>query len=56
MKSTDLRSIRQSAGVTQEQLATLLGVRGNTVYRWESGRSPISAAVALAIVAVLGKK
>jgi transcriptional regulator with XRE-family HTH domain len=38
-----LRLARQSAGLTQEQLAEVLGVDISTVQGWESGRRPLSA-------------
>jgi transcriptional regulator with XRE-family HTH domain len=38
-----LRLARQSAGLTQEQLADVLGVDISTIQGWESGRRPLSA-------------
>ncbi|WP_433260460.1 helix-turn-helix domain-containing protein [Actinosynnema sp. CS-041913] len=38
-----LKLSRQAAGLTQEQLAALLGVDVTTVQGWESGRRPMSA-------------
>jgi predicted ATPase/DNA-binding XRE family transcriptional regulator len=40
-----VRAVRAEAGLTQEQLATRLGVAFATVNRWENGRSGMSAAV-----------
>ncbi len=44
----DMKIRREELGLTQAQLAELLGVKENTVYRWESGRLPISKTVELA--------
>lgn len=33
-----IREARQGAGVTQKQLASLVGVASNTVWAWEAGR------------------
>jgi len=38
-----LRLARQSAGLTQEKLAEVLGVDTTTIQGWESGRRPLSA-------------
>ena len=38
-----LRLARQSAGMTQEKLAEVLGVDNTTIQGWESGRRPLSA-------------
>lgn len=34
---------RESAGMTQEQVADLLDTSGVTIHRWESGKSPVTA-------------
>src|SRR5580693_423562 len=39
-----VREVRVQAGLTQEQLASRLGVAFATVNRWENGRSGMSAA------------
>jgi len=44
-----LRNLRQSRGLSQEQLARLLDVSFVTVNRWESGRTNISAKAAAAL-------
>ncbi len=44
-----MKQRREKLGLTQAQLAELLGVKENTVYRWESGRLPISKTVELAL-------
>lgn len=37
MTPTYLKALRTSLGLTQAQLADRLGVKPNTVYRWEVG-------------------
>jgi DNA-binding XRE family transcriptional regulator len=41
MDPGELQAVREYLGLTSPQLATLLGVRDDTVRRWESGRDPI---------------
>ena len=41
MTAVDLRSARRNAGLSQRQLARLLGVAQNTVSNWELGRAAI---------------
>ena len=48
MDSKELKKRRETLGLTQAQLAELLGVKENTVYRWEANRLPISKTVILA--------
>jgi len=36
MTGADLRTIRMRLGLTQEELGQRLGVRKNTVWRWET--------------------
>jgi transcriptional regulator with XRE-family HTH domain len=36
-----VRRIRSSLGITQAQLAKMIGCVGSTVHRWEAGRCPI---------------
>lgn len=47
MTPTELKALRQSLGLTQEQLATKLRVQRNTVNRWEMGIRAISPMAAL---------
>ncbi len=44
-----MKKRREALGFTQTELAAALGVKENTVYRWESGRLPISKTVELAL-------
>lgn len=37
----ELRTARQSFGLSQEALAKLMGISPNTVARWERGERPI---------------
>ncbi len=44
----DVKALRKSIGLTQEQLASLMGITAITVNRWEHGRTePTSYQVAL---------
>lgn len=43
----NVRAIRDAYGLTQEGLASLLGVNVSTVWRWENGNPPKGAARAL---------
>ncbi len=49
MEGIKFKEIRDELGMTQAQIAEQLGVKENTVYRWEAGRLPISKTVALAL-------
>lgn len=49
MTPTQLKAIREQLGWTQAELADKLGVRMNSVWRWESGEVPIAETVALAV-------
>ena len=40
---------RERLGLTQAQLADQLGVKENTVYRWEAGKLPISKTTMMAM-------
>jgi transcriptional regulator with XRE-family HTH domain len=48
MTNSELKERRERLRITQLQLANLLGVKENSVYRWESGKIPISKLVELA--------
>ncbi|OGS01168.1 MAG: hypothetical protein A2V88_08790 [Elusimicrobia bacterium RBG_16_66_12] len=41
MTGLELRARRHELGLTQVQLASALGVRSNTVARWERGELPM---------------
>lgn len=41
MDPGELQTVREYLGLTTEVLAAMLGVRHDTVRRWESGRDPI---------------
>lgn len=49
-----LRTAREQAGLTQQQLADLLGIRDQAVYRWEHGRVTPTPATVGSIAAALG--
>jgi transcriptional regulator with XRE-family HTH domain len=49
MEKEVMKKRREALGFTQTELAAALGVKENTVYRWESGRLPISKTVELAL-------
>lgn len=49
MTSNQLRALRSKLGLTQAGLAERLGVTRDAVASWETGRSPISRVVALAV-------
>lgn len=49
-----LEELRKKCGMTQSELATLAGVRQNTVSQWESGKRRPSVEVAKRIGSVLG--
>ena len=52
---TRLRSAREAAGITQDDLARMSGVKGPTIYRYEKGRiSAPRADIALALSESLG--
>jgi DNA-binding transcriptional regulator YiaG len=41
MTPTELKAIRAKLGLSQAALAELLGVKRNTVVRWEMGKHPM---------------
>ncbi len=45
LSDEEIREIRESLGLTQAELASLLRLGGNTISRWESGRNVQSAAM-----------
>lgn len=49
MKPTELRKIRERLKMTQQQLASSLGVTSNTVARWERGERKIPKIAKLAV-------
>ena len=58
MKGKKLKAQRAALGLTQAQLAKILGVQPNTVARWENGVLDIPKVVVLALETVersLGK-
>ncbi len=48
MAPIELKNLRKSLGLTQVELAELLGVEKTSVWRWEKGQQVISQAVAMA--------
>ena len=52
MKGKELKRRRRALKLTQVELSEILGVRSNTVARWENGVSPIPKLVPLAIETV----
>lgn len=49
MTGRDLRALRQSLGLTQQQLGDELGIHANTVARLERGELPITRRMETAI-------
>jgi putative transcriptional regulator len=41
--TNNIRDLRSSLGLTQEQFAAKVGVTFSTVNRWESGKSKVSS-------------
>jgi transcriptional regulator with XRE-family HTH domain len=56
MTGKRFKQIRLALGLTQKQLATLLGVWENTVAHWDRGDKPIPGPVELAMKLLLEKK
>jgi transcriptional regulator with XRE-family HTH domain len=56
MTGKRFKQIRLALGLTQKQLATLLGVWENTVAHWDRGDNPIPGPVELAMKLLLEKK
>lgn len=45
MNAKELKQIRRQSRLSQCKLAVALGVTGQTVYRWEAGKRPVSKAI-----------
>jgi DNA-binding transcriptional regulator YiaG len=52
MEGSELKVKRENLGLTQTELADILGVKMNTVYRWESGILSVPKSIALAMETV----
>jgi len=52
----DIRTFRRKIGVTQVELATLLGLHQSTISRLESGALPIDERTRLALEALSRRK
>ncbi|HEX8195315.1 MAG TPA: helix-turn-helix domain-containing protein [Pyrinomonadaceae bacterium] len=52
MEGKELKSKREKLGLTQTELADILGVKMNTVYRWESGILTVPKSIELAMETV----
>jgi DNA-binding XRE family transcriptional regulator len=52
MKGSELKAKRESLGLTQTELAEILGVKMNTIYRWESGILTVPKSIELAMKTV----
>ncbi len=52
MKGKELKGKREKLGLTQTELADILGVKMNTVYRWESGILFVPKSIELAMETV----
>ncbi len=48
MEGSKLKKKREDLGLTQTELADILGVKMNTVYRWESGILTVPKSIELA--------
>lgn len=53
---TTIRELRRSKGLSQSDLATLLGVALSTVYRWEKGLMPVSGTKRARLLELLGEE
>lgn len=49
MNGQEFKEWRERMGLTQAEIAKALDVTEMTVYRWETGKAPISRAVELAL-------
>ncbi len=52
MDGSELKQKREQLGLTQTELADILGVKMNTVYRWESGILTVPKSIKLAMETV----
>ena len=52
MEGKALKNKREKLGLTQTELADILGVKMNTVYRWESGILTVPKSIELAMETV----
>ena len=52
MEGKELKQKRETLGLTQTELADILGVKMNTVYRWESGILTVPKSIELAMETV----
>lgn len=52
MEGNELKAKRENLGLTQTELADILGVKMNTVYRWESGILTVPKSIELAMETV----
>ncbi len=48
MEGKELKKRREKLALTQTELAEMLDVKQNTIYRWEADKLPISRMVELA--------